>query len=152
MRDFMVETYRRVPYEERHEEVFGQALRAVAAGDAPVVIHCAAGKDRTGILCGLLLDALGVSEGAIEADYLRTNAMLAAEGEASLSEYASKMFEAFGKEVTPEALRPMLGVELDYLHAAWEVMAREDGGRTGYLDRIGVDEDVRAALRARLVG
>lgn len=49
-----------------------ELLGAVAHG-APVLLHCAAGKDRTGTTVALLLDLIGTSEEAIVADYLRTN-------------------------------------------------------------------------------
>ena len=41
--------------------------------DGPVLVHCAAGKDRTGLLVGLLLRLAGVSAQQVEADYLRSN-------------------------------------------------------------------------------
>ncbi|MEU6722722.1 tyrosine-protein phosphatase [Nonomuraea wenchangensis] len=49
------------------------ALETIAdAGNAPVVIHCAAGKDRTGVLAALVLSLAGVSEDDIVADYALT--------------------------------------------------------------------------------
>jgi protein-tyrosine phosphatase len=51
----------------------GQALRVIAAADsAPVVIHCASGKDRTGILAALVLSLLDVSDDDIVADFALT--------------------------------------------------------------------------------
>jgi protein-tyrosine phosphatase len=50
-----------------------QVLELLAAdGGAPVVIHCAAGKDRTGVLTALILALLGVADDDIVADYART--------------------------------------------------------------------------------
>ena len=40
---------------------------------APLVIHCTAGKDRTGFACALILHALGVPDDVISEDYLLTN-------------------------------------------------------------------------------
>ena len=43
------------------------------AGDVPILIHCASGKDRTGVACMLILLALGVDRGIVLEDYLLTN-------------------------------------------------------------------------------
>ncbi|HEY7147346.1 MAG TPA: tyrosine-protein phosphatase [Streptosporangiaceae bacterium] len=56
-----------------------QVLELIAApGAAPVMIHCAAGKDRTGVLTALVLALLGVADGDIVADYARTGQATAA--------------------------------------------------------------------------
>jgi protein tyrosine/serine phosphatase len=47
--------------------------RIVAPGGVPALVHCSAGKDRTGVLVALLLDVAGVSRDAIVADYARTH-------------------------------------------------------------------------------
>jgi protein-tyrosine phosphatase len=57
---------------------FATALtRLVAPGGTPALVHCAAGKDRTGVLVALLLDAAGVERHAIVADYAATQERMA---------------------------------------------------------------------------
>jgi protein-tyrosine phosphatase len=51
----------------------GGMFSAIANGDVPMIVHCAAGKDRTGIAVALLLRALGVPEQTVIEDYLLTN-------------------------------------------------------------------------------
>jgi len=52
-----------------------EALRHIADEDAhPVIVHCTAGKDRTGVVTAMLLDILGVAHEDIAADYHLTNA------------------------------------------------------------------------------
>lgn len=51
-------------------------LRLIAESDAPLVFHCTAGKDRTGLLAALLLSVLGVGEDDIALDYAATSAVL----------------------------------------------------------------------------
>jgi len=51
--------------------------RLVAPGGTPALVHCAAGKDRTGVLVALLLDAAGVDRHAIVADYAATQERMA---------------------------------------------------------------------------
>src|SRR4051794_31822960 len=48
------------------------ALRDVARGTGGVLVHCAAGKDRTGVVCALALEAVGVPRAAVVADYVAT--------------------------------------------------------------------------------
>ncbi|MEZ0108136.1 protein-tyrosine phosphatase [Catenulispora sp. EB89] len=58
-------------------EAFADAVRALARpGALPALVHCTAGKDRTGVLVALVLDVLGVGEKAIVADYLISNERL----------------------------------------------------------------------------
>jgi protein-tyrosine phosphatase len=57
--------------EERPEEVTG-ALRSIATADGAAIVHCAAGKDRTGVIVALSLTAAGVEPEAIVADYMAT--------------------------------------------------------------------------------
>jgi protein-tyrosine phosphatase len=55
----------------RPDSVVG-ALRAIARADGAVLVHCAAGKDRTGVVVALALDAAGVDRATIAGDYLAT--------------------------------------------------------------------------------
>jgi hypothetical protein len=48
------------------------SIRAIANASGAVLVHCAAGKDRTGVVVALSLDAAGVDRGAIVSDYLAT--------------------------------------------------------------------------------
>jgi protein tyrosine/serine phosphatase len=56
----------------RPDSVVG-SVRAVARADGAVLVHCAAGKDRTGVVVALALDAAGVDRDTIVGDYLATN-------------------------------------------------------------------------------
>jgi protein-tyrosine phosphatase len=53
-----------------------RALEVFAASEAPAVFHCAAGKDRTGILAAVLLSSLGVVDEDVVLDYARTQAAM----------------------------------------------------------------------------
>ena len=57
--------------EERPQEVTG-ALRTIATCEGASIVHCAAGKDRTGVIIALALTAAGVEADAIVADYMAT--------------------------------------------------------------------------------
>ena len=58
-------------------DALATALRVIAEGDHAVVFHCAAGKDRTGILAALVLSTLGVPDEVIIADYTLSDRALA---------------------------------------------------------------------------
>lgn len=53
----------------RNAKTISTILAEIAAVEGPVLVSCAAGKDRTGMICALLLDAAGVEPAAIRADY-----------------------------------------------------------------------------------
>jgi len=68
---FLADRYAEVASDGVHE--IRQALKVIAASDsAPLVIHCASGKDRTGVLAAIVLSLLGVSEQDIIADFALT--------------------------------------------------------------------------------
>jgi protein-tyrosine phosphatase len=66
----MHEFYAKMPHSMTH--MFGDIIRRLAGGAAPCIIHCSAGKDRTGVAAAFVLAALGVGREAIVADYALT--------------------------------------------------------------------------------
>src|SRR5579863_3182688 len=67
-RGYLLEYYREAPHKERHIDLFSRYFRALADAEGPVLIHCAAGKDRTGILAALTHHIAGVHEDDIVGD------------------------------------------------------------------------------------
>jgi len=72
-RSYMLDYYRKAPFQSRHIDLYARYFRALAESQGPVLVHCAAGKDRTGILCALTHHLAGVSDDDIFEDYLLTN-------------------------------------------------------------------------------
>lgn len=61
-------------------EAFADAVHALARpGALPALVHCTAGKDRTGVLVAMVLDLVGVGEKAIVADYMLSHERLSAD-------------------------------------------------------------------------
>ncbi|MFI7551878.1 tyrosine-protein phosphatase [Micromonospora sediminimaris] len=119
-----------------------EAIGLIAdSANAPVVVHCVAGKDRTGIVCGLTLAVLGVEDAEIAADY-------------ALSTEASQRFAAWVATAHPEV--PEL--PMPYLSSPAETMLlflaeiREGHGSVDdYLRHAGVTDEQLAALRDHLL-
>lgn len=147
---YMRGMYRDIPFNPRYVALFSDFLRGLAAEEGPALVHCAAGKDRTGILCALTLWALEAPEEAVIADFELTNQ--AVDLEERLPKMQRRFSDSVGKPIPRESVLPLLGVEGGYLAATTEAIADRCGGVGPYLrDVLGLDWTALEALRARLV-
>lgn len=123
-----------------------QVLAQVVDPDgARVVLHCTAGKDRTGWLTALLLTALDVPWDDVMADYLASGPAVAA----LFAPYRDQ-FAARGGDV--RALERAIGVYPHYLEASFDTMRQEYGSLDVYLtDGLGLPSDIRDQLARRLL-
>ncbi len=143
---FMLETYQRIPFEQRHIDLFGSWFRALAQDRTRAVVHCAAGKDRTGLLCALTLHLLGTPDDVIMEDYLLTNH--AVDIEKRLPERVAHMSAALGRELDPAAMRPMMGVDARFLQEATNAINRACGSRESYVkEALGLSSSDIMSLR-----
>jgi protein tyrosine/serine phosphatase len=132
-------------YLELAEEGASGLAAAIAliadAGAAPLVVHCVAGKDRTGVVAALTLELLGVSDVDIGEDY-------------SLTGLAEAKFRAYFRRTRPVEFQPppyyVLTPPDAMLLFLTELRARY-GSVTQYLARAGLAPDHVAALRAHLL-
>lgn len=148
-RAFMTETYRRLPFEAAHLDLFGRYFRLLAQAEGPVLIHCAAGKDRTGLLAALTHSLLGVAHDDLMADYLATNQAVDLERRAE--EVARKLTAMTGRPASHGAVVAFLGVEAAYLDEAFGAMKARSGSVAAYLEQaLGVDAALADRIRARL--
>ena len=149
-RDYMLDYYRKAPFQRRHTDLYGRYFRALAEASGPVLVHCAAGKDRTGILCALTHHVAGVSEADIFEDYLLTNDpdRLAAR----LPMIREVIQTTTGRVASDAALMTAMRVEAEYLAQALEAMSGAHGSLDGYLDgALGLDGPLRERIRERLL-
>ena len=72
-------------------KAFKELFRALEAGETPILFHCSAGKDRTGVAAMLILLALGASDETVCADFEQTNVCRKAEIDAVLQEHAAEI-------------------------------------------------------------
>ena len=150
-RGYMMTYYQDAPHDERHLDLYGRYFRALARAKGPVLIHCAAGKDRTGILAALTHHLIGVHSDDIMADFLLTNVAARLDERAPL--VAQMMAEQTGRTPTLDAVRTAMGVEAAYLDQALRTIRARHGSVDAYLENaLGVDAEVRAGVETRLVG
>jgi protein tyrosine/serine phosphatase len=142
--------YRRAPFEPRHIDLFTRYFQTLADADGAIVVHCAAGKDRTGLICALTHHVLGVHPDDIMADYLLTNdeARMARK----MAFLGPWLRDTAGKTVDDAALRVAVSVNAAYLETAFAAIREAHGSLDGYLtDVLGVDQPLRERLQARLL-
>ncbi|MDJ0657423.1 MAG: tyrosine-protein phosphatase [Xanthomonadales bacterium] len=122
-------------------------LKAMAQpSDHGILMHCLAGKDRTGAAVALLLSALDVPRDTIVEDYLLSAEHFPVDSimDLLLGYFARKQ----APPVSREALQPYCGVDADYLLAAFDEIDARHGGTDAYLSRtLGLSESQRQTLR-----
>jgi protein-tyrosine phosphatase len=134
--EIMRESYRN--YVRHHTHSFRALFGHLIEDRAPLVIHCTAGKDRTGFACALVLHALGVAHDVIVEDYLLTNQFW-------------KMSETGGSAELPYEVRAVITqVDASFLTAALDTIESDHGGLDAYLtDELGLGARERATLAER---
>ncbi len=147
---------RRYRFEEVMEEVYREYVTdfrpqlssvvrlAAHASNLPLLVHCTAGKDRTGLAIAIILTALGVRRESVVADYLASNAHLASvrvQVHRRLGRLA-----LFGLD--PERVMPLLEARRSYLDAAFREMEETFGGFEAYLhEGLGISSAERGRLQ-----
>ncbi|MEV4614638.1 tyrosine-protein phosphatase [Kitasatospora sp. NPDC049258] len=119
-----------------------EVIRTIAAADAPLAFHCAAGKDRTGIVAALVLGLLGVDEDQIAADF-------------ALTGLATDRFVADWHARNPGRTLGWPGygtAPAELIRRFLADLGKEYGSPAAYVrDRLGVDAPTVDALRSRLL-
>ena len=147
--NYMIEMSRELAFLQDHKLMFKAAFDALAQDDVPLVIHCTAGKDRTGTLCALILKALDVHDDDVKQDYLLTNQT--PNLDEIIVNYAQKIAPIIGKEISPEIMRPLGIVSEKYLDAILgEIKLRHENVQN-YLFDIGVKPSQIDNIKANLL-
>jgi protein-tyrosine phosphatase len=123
----------------------------------PLLIHCSAGKDRSGIAIALILEALGVEREIIMEDYLLTNKVARTREQAKiLSKEQDLRSKSAGSRIgrsrvpSEEAYFPFVGVLPEMLDGFYQEVDQEYGSVIQYLEHLGVDQAARARLAKNL--
>lgn len=131
--DAMQTTYRDFVKSDSHR--FAELFEHLLTKPEPLLFHCTAGKDRTGLAAALILSALGVSEDDIWKDYLLTNQLY-------------KRNSTGATTLSPDVLKIVWEVQESFLKASLEVIHSEYGGMQSYLSNtLGLSKAAMHQLR-----
>lgn len=125
------------------ESVVSAARIIADAGSHAVVFHCAAGKDRTGVLAAVLLDAVGVAADAIVEDYALSGQRL--------DRIRQRLVRLPSYRGLPPVRKGVLGADPAVMHEFLMTLRAEFGGGSEWLLRHGLSETELAMLRETLV-
>ena len=124
---------------EERSQIIKTIIETIATQTAPVVIHCAVGKDRTGVISALLLAIAGVTRETIAQDY-------------NLSDiYLAPLYEELRPQAERENFTHLLSSPMQTMLDTFEHLEENYGGVKDYLKQIGVDDSMCVRLRAILI-
>lgn len=127
-----------------HQRGLFNIFSALADGDMPALVHCAAGKDRTGIVIMLALALCDVPDEHIAHDYEMTRDLYA-----PLKPYFMEMAARDGYDL--EAYERMLDCRAEVMYATLDHLRQHYGGAQDYLRMIGLSEAQTDALKKSLI-
>jgi hypothetical protein len=131
-------------YLRRRPDSIVESIRAIARTPGAVLVHCAAGKDRTGVVVALALDAAGVDRRTIVADYLATGERI----EAIMARLVSSpTYRTQLEGHDPHTHAPVPGT----MERVLELVDQRFGGSARWLSAHGLDDADHEQLRQRLV-
>ena len=142
----MVDLYRKMPFRPILTQTYRMMFDRLLDGHGPSLVHCLAGKDRTGVAVALVQHQLGVHHDDIVEDYLLTN--VAGDMEKRVAAGAEAVRANFGPDMDDAAVRTLMSVHPEFLDAALE----EIGDIDRYCDAVlGMSDARREQLRRELV-
>ncbi|GMA31307.1 tyrosine-protein phosphatase [Litorihabitans aurantiacus] len=138
--DLMAEVYREIVTAPDAVAQLGRALTVLARAEGGVVVHCSAGKDRTGVLVALAALLAGADTAAVEADFAYSTHAAAAQ----------RAVVPAVPGIDPELLAPIFGVDVDSLRGALADVIERHGDLVAFARDAGLEADDLERLRSRL--
>jgi protein tyrosine/serine phosphatase len=141
----MKEIYSSLPFNPAYQLSFGLYLNSVAECQSASLVHCFAGKDRTGLTVALFHQLMGVSENDIYQDYMLTNAA----GDNRMNDGIAALRAKYDLDLSDEVLEEVMLVRPEYLATAFAQMSSRFGSIEDYIvNGLGVSPDNIRQLRA----
>jgi protein-tyrosine phosphatase len=132
----LMKLYAHMPDNYRAE--YAAMFHRIAAGDLPILVHCTAGKDRTGVAMALLLTSIGVPRRTVIKDYAMTDKYLRAPDADAVRQIpvgGAAQALAAAMKLPDESRRALWQADPNYIQAALDSIGREYGSIDGYLER-----------------
>ena len=131
-----------------YKSVYSKFIKDLISSDGPTLFHCTAGKDRAGFAAAITLIALGVPKEVVINDYMKTNAFTADRIDDMLDQI--KLMSLFQADV--EILRPLLGVEQEYIEMAFKTAEETYGSLENYIrEGLEISDEEIIELRSLLL-
>jgi protein-tyrosine phosphatase len=133
---------------------FVATVELLANLDGPTVFHCAAGKDRTGLVAAMVLDLLGVTDDDIADDYAVTAHIMPAMRKRFDDRLAhdAELRKAMEANLMPVGLRDeMMSARASTMKTVLAIVGARHGSLSGWLLRNGLDLSVGQSLSKRLI-
>ena len=140
-----------------HRAIYRKMLLQVLEGKMPLVFHCAAGKDRTGVAAALILALLGVDDEQIVEDYLLTQKEIEGRMETWLAGGAtsSANYDNFQSKLARqprEMIKPVLDADISYIQTLLDYVNEKYSGFLGYATtQLELTDSEIAGLKAELL-
>jgi protein-tyrosine phosphatase len=146
----MVQLYKVTPFRPLLVDIFRLYVRALADRDGASLLHCLAGKDRTGLAVALVHDLMGVHPDDAMADYLLTNT--AGNIDRRIAAGATTVRANFGPSMDEDAVRTLMSVHPEFLETAFTAICAQYGSVRNYcLEVLGVDAKTERRIAERLL-
>jgi rhodanese-related sulfurtransferase len=123
-----------------------QAIELIASAPTPVLVHCSAGKDRTGVAVAIALALVDAQRDDIVADYVRTDAAM----DSILNKVNEAMKNVMPADSRQEVPEELLRAPASAIEAVLTRLEAHEGGVTGWFSANGGEAATVNALRVRL--
>ena len=126
-----------------------EIIRQITDSNEPVLYHCSAGKDRTGIVSALILSILKVDRKTIIDEYMLSNYYRKAKTEKMLGK--AKLAKIIKPKMDLKAIEVFMTVDEKFINATFNAIDKEYGGIDKFIqNQLGIDQQARKQIVARL--